>query len=80
MGSSRSQTSAAEGSGIPTDRMLIAATHTHSAPPPGPGLGLRGVEAEDLSENEAKYGEQFVAYCRRVGRYFPAQRAQRVAP
>ena len=30
--------------GIPTDRMLIAATHTHTAPPPAPGVGLRGPE------------------------------------
>ncbi len=51
---------AAEATGIPENRMLISATHTHSAPPPGPGLGLRGVEAGDLNENEAKYGEQFI--------------------
>ncbi len=51
---------ASAATGIPADRMLISATHTHSAPPPAPGVGLRGVETEDLSANEAKYAALFV--------------------
>ncbi len=47
--------------GIPADRILIAATHTHSAPPPLPGVGLRGLETEHHEENEAIYSERLLA-------------------
>ena len=46
--------------GIPASRMLIAATHTHSAPPPAPGVGLRGPESAPNRENEAIYSEQLI--------------------
>ncbi len=49
---------ASEATGIPSERMLIAATHTHSAPPAAPGLGIRGPGAEDLGDNEALYSER----------------------
>ena len=51
---------AAKQTGIPADKMLISATHTHSAPPPGPGIGTRGPETEDLSANETKYSRQLI--------------------
>ena len=46
--------------GLPTDRILIAATHTHSAPPPAPGIGLRGLESETHDENESQYSERLI--------------------
>lgn len=45
---------------IPTNRMLVSATHTHTAPPPAPGVGLRGPEAQAHVENEALYSEQLI--------------------
>lgn len=47
-------------SGLPADRILVSATHTHSAPPPAPGIGLRGLEAERHEENEARYSERLI--------------------
>lgn len=46
--------------GLATDRMLISATHTHSAPPPAPGLGLRGLESEQNLDLEEQYAERLV--------------------
>ena len=46
--------------GIPTDRVLIAATHTHTAPPPAPGVGLRGPEPEKDTQNEQRYSRQLI--------------------
>ena len=46
--------------GIPTDRVLIAATHTHTAPPPAPGVGLRGPEPEQDTRNEQRYSRQLI--------------------
>lgn len=46
--------------GLPADRVLVSATHTHSAPPPAPGIGLRGLEAERHEENEARYAERLI--------------------
>ncbi len=46
--------------GMLTSRMLIAATHTHTAPPPAPGVGLRGPEAKAHATNEALYSEQLI--------------------
>ena len=46
--------------GIPTDRVLIAATHTHTAPPPAPGVGLRGPEPEQDTRNEQSYSRQLI--------------------
>ena len=46
--------------GIPTDRMLIAATHTHTAPPPAPGVGLRGAEPAQDTQNEERYSRQLI--------------------
>lgn len=47
-------------SGLPADRVLVSATHTHSAPPPAPGVGLRGLESELHEENEARYSERLI--------------------
>ena len=47
-------------SGLRADRVLVAATHTHSAPPPAPGVGLRGIEEQRHEENEARYSERLV--------------------
>lgn len=47
-------------SGLPTDRVLVSATHTHSAPPPAPGVGLRGLESERHEKNEARYSERLI--------------------
>ena len=52
---------ASDRTGIPTSRMLVSATHTHSAPPAKPGAGTRGSETEDLTANEEKYSEQLRA-------------------
>lgn len=49
---------ASERTGIPTNHMLVSATHTHSAPPAKAGAGTRGDETEDLTANEEKYSEQ----------------------
>ena len=46
--------------GIPADRMLIAATHTHTAPPPAPGVGLRGPEPAASVQNEERYSRQLI--------------------
>ena len=46
--------------GIPTDRMLIAATHTHTAPPPAPGVGLRGPEPAQSMDKEERYSRQLI--------------------
>lgn len=46
--------------GIPTDRVLIAATHTHTAPPPAAGVGLRGPEPEQDTRNEQRYSRQLI--------------------
>ena len=46
--------------GLPTNRILVSATHTHSAPPPAPGVGLRGIEPERHEENEAQYSERLI--------------------
>ena len=46
--------------GIARDRMLIAATHTHTAPPPAQGVGLRGPEPEQSAENEERYSRQLI--------------------
>ena len=51
---------AQETTGIPTDRMLIAATHTHTAPPPAPGIGLRGPEPAQETQNEERYSRQLI--------------------
>lgn len=51
---------ASERTGIPTDRMLVSATHTHSAPPAAPGAGLRVPGSDDLSENERAYSERLM--------------------
>ena len=51
---------AGKATGMPASRMLIAATHTHTAPPPAPGVGLRGPEAEAHTANEALYSEQLI--------------------
>lgn len=45
---------------LETDRILVAATHTHSAPPPAPGLGLRGLEPERHDRNEERYSERLI--------------------
>ena len=47
-------------SGLPKDRVLVSATHTHSAPPPAPGIGLRGIESERHEKNEARYSERLI--------------------
>lgn len=47
-------------SGLPTNRVLVSATHTHSAPPPAPGVGLRGLESERHAKNEARYSERLI--------------------
>ena len=49
-----------EATGLETDRMLVSATHTHSAPPPAPGMGLRGIEPERHYDNEAIYAKRLV--------------------
>ncbi len=49
-----------DATGLETDRILISATHTHSAPPPAPGVGLRGLEAEQNDDNEAMYSERLI--------------------
>ena len=46
--------------GIPSDRMLIAATHTHTAPPPAAGVGLRGPEPVQDTKNEERYSRQLI--------------------
>ncbi len=46
--------------GLPAERILIAATHTHSAPPPAPGIGLRGLETERHDEQEERYSERLI--------------------
>ena len=46
--------------GIRADRMLIAATHTHTAPPPAPGVGLRGPEPAANVQNEERYSRQLI--------------------
>ena len=46
--------------GIPAGRMLIAATHTHTAPPPTPGVGLRGPEPASSIPNEERYSRQLI--------------------
>lgn len=46
--------------GISTDRMLIAATHTHTAPPPAPGVGLRGPEPVQDNRTEERYSRQLI--------------------
>lgn len=46
--------------GISTDRMLIAATHTHTAPPPAPGVGLRGPEPVQDTRTEERYSRQLI--------------------
>lgn len=46
--------------GLPTDRILVSATHTHSAPPPAPGIGLRGLEEESHLDNESQYSERLI--------------------
>ena len=46
--------------GIPSDRMLIAATHTHTAPPPALGVGLRGPEPAPSTDNEERYSRQLI--------------------
>jgi hypothetical protein len=51
---------AAAQTGIPTDKMLVSATHTHSAPPAQPGLGPKGPETEERSANEKKYSQQLI--------------------
>ena len=51
---------AAKTTPIPVERMLVAATHTHSAPPSQPKSGLRVAFADDLSENEKVYSEQLI--------------------
>lgn len=43
-----------EATGLDHQRILVAATHTHSAPPSAPGAGLRGLESEaDLAVETA---------------------------
>ena len=49
-----------EAIGLTADRILVSATHTHSAPPPAPGLGLRGLEPERHQENEERYSERLI--------------------
>ncbi len=56
----RSKQLASDATAIPTSRMLISATHTHTAPPAAAGEGTRGIEDQDLSGNEAAYGELLV--------------------
>lgn len=46
--------------GLPVDRMLISATHTHTAPPPAPGVGLRGLATADHERNEKRYSELLI--------------------
>ncbi len=46
--------------GLPAERILISATHTHSAPPPAPGIGLRGLETERHDGNEERYSERLI--------------------
>ncbi len=46
--------------GLPPERILVAATHTHSAPPPAPGMGLRGIETERHEQNEERYAERLI--------------------
>lgn len=46
--------------GIPTNRILVSATHTHTAPPPAPGIGLRGLESERQEDNESRYSERLI--------------------
>lgn len=64
--------------GLPADRVLVSATHTHSAPPPAPGIGLRGLEAERDEENEARYAERLIqgiatSVIQAVARFEPAR-------
>ena len=40
--------------------MLIAATHTHTAPPPAPGVRLRGPEPAPSVQNEERYSRQLI--------------------
>ncbi len=49
-----------DSTGLEPNRVLIAATHTHSAPPPAPGAGLRGLESERHDHNEELYSELLV--------------------
>ena len=49
-----------DATGLETSRILVSATHTHSAPPPAPRAGLRGLEAERHDENEELYSELLV--------------------
>ena len=49
-----------EAIGLEPERILVAATHTHSAPPPAVGVGLRGLEPEATEENERLYSELLV--------------------
>ena len=46
--------------GLGAERILVAATHTHSAPPAAPGAGLRGLEPEASLANERAYFERLV--------------------
>lgn len=51
---------ASQQTGIPTDKMLVSATHTHSAPPAKPGLGPKGPETEERTAKETKYSQQLI--------------------
>lgn len=46
--------------GLSPERILVSATHTHSAPPAAPGAGLRGLEPEASPDNERAYFERLV--------------------
>ena len=49
-----------QATGLESSRLLIAATHTHSAPPPAAGAGLRGLESEKHDQNERLYAALLV--------------------
>lgn len=64
--------------GLESNRVLIAATHTHSAPPPAPGAGLRGLESEKHDRNEQIYSDLLVqgiatSIIESAGRAMPAE-------
>ena len=52
---------ASEATGIPTSRMLVSATHTHSAPPAATQLGWRTNGPPEVQANIERYSERLRA-------------------
>lgn len=56
----RAKQRVAEDTGLDASRILVSATHTHSAPPSAPGAGLRGLEGQPDLKSETAYVERLV--------------------